>query len=45
MKGIGINGLGRIGRASLKLAMDTIGVELVAVNDLMTVENGAYLLT
>jgi glyceraldehyde 3-phosphate dehydrogenase len=45
MKRIAINGFGRIGRASLKVIMDTPGLELVAVNDLMDVENAAYLLT
>ncbi|HYG19443.1 MAG TPA: glyceraldehyde 3-phosphate dehydrogenase NAD-binding domain-containing protein [Ohtaekwangia sp.] len=44
MKKIAINGFGRIGRASLKIIMDTPGLEVVAVNDLMTIENAAYLL-
>lgn len=44
MKKIGINGLGRIGRASLKLIMDADHLELVAVNDLMSIENAVYLL-
>ncbi len=44
MKRIAINGFGRIGRASLKLIFNTPGLELVAVNDLMTLENAAYLL-
>lgn len=44
MKKIAINGFGRIGRASLKVIMDTSGLEVVAVNDLLTIENAAYLL-
>jgi glyceraldehyde 3-phosphate dehydrogenase len=41
---VAINGLGRIGRAILKLAIDEPSVELVAVNDLVDAENLAYLL-
>ncbi len=41
---VAINGLGRIGRAILKLVMDEPALELVAVNDLVDVENLAYLL-
>ena len=41
---IAVNGLGRIGRAILKLVMDEPAIELVAVNDLTDVENLAYLL-
>lgn len=44
MKKIAINGFGRIGRAALKVIMDTPGLEVAAVNDLMTIENAAYLL-
>ena len=44
MKKIAINGFGRIGRAALKVIVDTPGLEMVAVNDLMTVDNAAYLL-
>lgn len=44
MKRIAINGFGRIGRAALKIILDTRGLELVAVNDLMSIENAAYLL-
>lgn len=44
MKKIAINGFGRIGRASLKIITGTPGLELVAVNDLMSIENAAYLL-
>jgi glyceraldehyde 3-phosphate dehydrogenase len=41
---IGINGFGRIGRASLKVIMDAPELEVVAINDLMTIDNAAYLL-
>jgi glyceraldehyde 3-phosphate dehydrogenase len=41
---VAINGLGRIGRAILKLALDVPELELVAVNDLADVDNLAYLL-
>jgi glyceraldehyde 3-phosphate dehydrogenase len=41
---IAINGLGRIGRALLKLVIDEPALELVAVNDLADIENVAYLL-
>ncbi len=43
MKKIAINGFGRIGRAALKILLDTPGWEVVAVNDLMSIENAAYL--
>jgi len=41
---IAINGLGRIGRAILKLVIDEPSFELVAVNDLVELDNLAYLL-
>lgn len=41
---IAINGLGRIGRAFLKLAVTRPEIEIVAVNDLGDIENLAYLL-
>lgn len=41
---VAINGLGRIGRAILKLIIDEPSMELVAVNDLTDAENLAYLL-
>ncbi|MEX0313382.1 MAG: glyceraldehyde 3-phosphate dehydrogenase NAD-binding domain-containing protein, partial [Allomuricauda sp.] len=41
---IGINGMGRIGRAALKVINETPGLEVVAVNDIVSVENTAYLL-
>jgi glyceraldehyde 3-phosphate dehydrogenase (phosphorylating) len=44
MAGIAINGLGRIGRAALKIIEDTSGAEVVAVNDLIPLDNLAYLL-
>jgi len=44
MKKIVINGFGRIGRAALKVIFETDDLELVGVNDLMSIENAAYLL-
>lgn len=44
MKRIAINGFGRIGRAALKVIIDTPGLEVVAINDLMNIDNAAYLL-
>lgn len=44
MAKVAINGLGRIGRAALKIILDTPALELVAVNDLVPAENLAYLL-
>ncbi len=41
---VAINGLGRIGRAALKVIMEKDELDLVAVNDLVPVENLAYLL-
>ena len=41
---VAINGLGRIGRATLKILMDTEGLELVAANDIGAADNIAYLL-
>ena len=41
---VAINGLGRIGRAVLKIVLDTPDSELVAINDLVPVDNLAYLL-
>jgi glyceraldehyde 3-phosphate dehydrogenase len=43
MPNVAINGLGRIGRAALKILMDTDGLDLVAVNDLADADNLAYL--
>jgi len=44
MSKIAINGLGRIGRAALKVLLDKKGVEVVAINDLAGPENLSYLL-
>ena len=44
MKRIAINGFGRIGRAALKIIVDTPELEIVAVNDLMNINNAVYLL-
>ena len=41
---VGINGFGRIGRAFVKIAWDRPELEIVAVNDLGSVDNLAYLL-
>ncbi len=41
---VGINGLGRIGRAFLKIAVKREELEVVAVNDLGDLENLAYLI-
>ena len=44
MAKVAINGLGRIGRATLKIVMDTPGLDLVAANDLGASDSIAYLL-
>jgi glyceraldehyde 3-phosphate dehydrogenase len=44
MPTIAINGLGRIGRAALKILLDEDDLEVVAVNDVADVDNLAYLL-
>lgn len=44
MANIAINGLGRIGRAVFKIALDTPELNIVAVNDLVSADNLAYLL-
>ena len=41
---VGINGFGRIGRAFLKVAWEHPEIEVVALNDLGSVDNMAYLL-
>jgi glyceraldehyde 3-phosphate dehydrogenase len=41
---VAINGLGRIGRATLKILLETEDLDLVAVNDLASTENLAYLI-
>ncbi len=45
MLNVAINGLGRIGRATLKIVLDQPALHLTAVNDLLTADNLAYLLT
>lgn len=44
MKRVAINGLGRIGRATLKVLIESPDLELVAVNDLIPSEEIVYLL-
>lgn len=44
MASIAINGLGRIGRAALKILEQADGADVVAVNDLVPPDNLAYLL-
>ena len=44
MKKIAINGMGRIGRASLKIILDNPELDLVAVNDIASIDNIAYLI-
>ena len=44
MAKVAINGLGRIGRATLKIVLDTPGLDLIAVNDLGASDNVVYLL-
>lgn len=41
---IAINGLGRIGRAFLKIALERPELEIVAVNEISEAENLAYLI-
>jgi glyceraldehyde 3-phosphate dehydrogenase len=41
---VAINGFGRIGRAFLKIAWENPEIEIVAVNDLGSIENMSYLL-
>jgi glyceraldehyde 3-phosphate dehydrogenase len=44
MTKVAINGFGRIGRAAFKIILDTPELELVGVNDIMPLDNLAYLL-
>lgn len=44
MPNVAINGLGRIGRAALKILLDSQDLQVVAVNDIAPIENLAYLL-
>jgi glyceraldehyde 3-phosphate dehydrogenase len=41
---IGINGFGRIGRLAFRSVMNRDGIEIVAINDLLSIEHLAYLL-
>lgn len=41
---VGINGFGRIGRIAFRTIIDRENVEVVAINDLLTIEHLAYLL-
>lgn len=41
---IAINGLGRIGRATLKIVLDQPALHLTAINDVTPADNLAYLL-
>jgi len=43
MAKVAINGLGRIGRATLKILLEADGLDLVAVNDIADADNLAYL--
>ena len=44
MANVAINGMGRIGRAVLKIVLETPELELAAMNDLLSPDNLAYLL-
>lgn len=44
MVNVAINGLGRIGRATFKIILDTPELELKAINDLIPSDHLAYLL-
>jgi glyceraldehyde 3-phosphate dehydrogenase len=44
MTNVAINGLGRIGRATLKIVMDTFDLKLVAANDIGASDSVEYLL-
>ena len=44
MTKIGINGFGRIGRIAFRIATQNDKVEVVAINDLLDVDQLAYLL-
>jgi glyceraldehyde-3-phosphate dehydrogenase/erythrose-4-phosphate dehydrogenase len=43
MPTVAINGLGRIGRAALKILLDSDGLDVAAVNDIAAADNLAYL--
>jgi glyceraldehyde 3-phosphate dehydrogenase len=44
MARVAINGLGRIGHAAMKQMMEASQIEVVAVNDVIPLDNLAYLL-
>lgn len=44
MTKVAINGMGRIGRAALKIILDNKELELVAVNDIVPIDDMVYLL-
>lgn len=44
MPSVAINGLGRIGRAALKILLDADGLDVVAINDIADIDNLAYLI-
>jgi glyceraldehyde 3-phosphate dehydrogenase len=44
MTNVAVNGLGRIGRATLKIVMETPGLNVVAANDIGTSDSVEYLL-
>jgi glyceraldehyde 3-phosphate dehydrogenase len=44
MARVAINGFGRIGRAIFKIMLDTPGLEIVGLNDIVSPDNLAYLL-
>jgi glyceraldehyde 3-phosphate dehydrogenase len=44
MANIAINGMGRIGRAALKIVHETPELDLAAINDIVPIDNIAYLL-
>lgn len=44
MTKVAINGFGRIGRAVFKILLDTPGLEVAAINDIVPTDNLAYLL-
>jgi glyceraldehyde 3-phosphate dehydrogenase len=44
MPAVAINGLGRIGRAALKILLHSDGLDVAAVNDIAAADNLAYLL-
>ena len=41
---VGINGFGRIGRITFRIILERDDMEVVAINDLLTIDQLAYLL-